>query len=91
LLHNYVASDIAVTSVCAEVFVATTSGSQVVANDPLLGTYHKVFKLLIMSTFFCNGCGELGASGEKEAADFYEVCKKEHHTTLKAQIYSLQC
>ncbi len=85
MLHNYVASDIAMTSVCAEVFVATTSGSPVLANDPILGTYHKVFKLLIMSTFLCNGCGELGASCEKEAADFYEVCKKEHHTTFKAQ------
>lgn len=52
LLDNYIASDIAMTSVCAEVLVATTSGSQVLANDPILGTYHKVFKLLIMSTFF---------------------------------------
>lgn len=86
LLHNYVASDIAMTSVCAEVFVATTSGSQVLANDPILGTYHKVF----MSTSLCNGCCELGASSEKEAADFCDVCKKAHHTRLKAQIYSLQ-
>jgi hypothetical protein len=29
-----------------------------------------------MSTFLCNGCGELGASGEKEAADFMRSARK---------------